>query len=126
MQKLNLEGRIVVFELLLDRLTAVKLPRFTEISKFPEIRRDLAILVDRTIPTSSIQDTIRNVAGKLLQNVNIFDVYQGKEIATGHKSVALSLTLQHATRTLVDEEVAELMERIIVALKEKFAAELRG
>jgi phenylalanyl-tRNA synthetase beta chain len=126
MQQLNLEGKIAVFELNLDCLEAAKLPRFTEISKFPEIRRDLAILVNQAVPASSIQDTIAYVAGELLQRLVVFDVYQGKGIASGHKSLALTLTLQHATRTLVDEEIADLMKRVIETLKEKFAAELRG
>jgi phenylalanyl-tRNA synthetase beta chain len=125
-QKINVESKIVLFELLLDKIEVAKLPRFNEISKFPEIRRDIAILVNQTIPVYSIQDTIRNVAGELLQNIDVFDVYQGKGITAGHKSVALALTLQHASRTLVDEEVADLMRRVIVALKETFAAELRG
>ncbi len=126
MQKLNIESKIVVFELFLDKIEPAGLPRFTEISKFPEIRRDLAILVNQTVPVQRIQDTIRNVAGELLQNIDVFDVYQGKGITAGHKSVALALTLQHATRTLIDEEVADLIGRIVVTLKEKFAAELRG
>lgn len=126
LQKLNTETNILVFELRLDALETAKLPRFTEISKFPEIRRDLAILVKQSIPASSIQDTIKTVAGNWLRQINVFDVYQGKGIATGYKSVALALILQHATRTLVDEEVAGLMERIINTLKEQFAAELRG
>ncbi len=125
-KKISAEGKIVLFELLLDKLEIAKLPRYSEISKFPEIRRDIAILVNQTVPVYSIQDTIRNVAGELLQNIDVFDVYQGKGITAGHKSVALALTLQHASRTLVDEEVADLMRRVIVALKETFAAELRG
>lgn len=125
-QSFDIQGKVFVFELLLDILENAKLPRFTAISKFPEIRRDIAILVDRTVPARLIQDTIIDVAGDLLQDINIFDVYQGKGIANERKSVALSLILQHASRTLVDEEVATLMERVIIALKERFAAELRG
>lgn len=125
-QKLGITDKIVLFEVLLDSLETAKLPHFKETSKFPEIRRDMAILVDQTVPASLIQDTISDVAGELLQDVHVFDVYQGKGVTEGHKSVALSLTLQHSSRTLVDEEVAALVERIIVTLKEKFAAELRG
>lgn len=125
-QKLGITDKVVMFELLLDRLENAKLPHFKETSKFPLNRRDMAILVDEAIPASLIQDTIISVAGELLQDVHIFDVYQGKGIKEGYKSVALSLTLQHASRTLVDEEVAAVIERVIVTLKEKFAAELRG
>ncbi|HSW68937.1 MAG TPA: phenylalanine--tRNA ligase subunit beta [Gammaproteobacteria bacterium] len=125
-QELSLSGTVILFELLLEGLEPAKLPHFQEISRFPEIRRDIAILVDQAVPIRLIQDTITHVAGGLLQALNIFDVYQGKGVKEGHKSVALSLTLQHSSRTLVDEEVAALMEQIIVTLKEQFAAELRG
>lgn len=126
LQLLDIKGNVFVFELDLDTLEAASIPRFQEISKFPEIRRDLAILVDRTVPAQAIQDTIKEVAGNLLQDVIVFDVYQGKGVAGDHKSLALGLTLQHASRTLRDEEVAEVMERVIVALKNQFAAELRS
>jgi len=125
-QEFGLTDRVVLFEMQLDRLETAKLPYFKQISKFPEIRRDVAIVVDQAIPVSLIQDTITYVANELLQSINVFDVYQGKGITEGRKSVALSLTLQHASRTLVDEEVTALMERVILALQEKFAAELRG
>ncbi len=125
-QKLGITDKVVLFEILLDTIETAKLPHFKEVSKFPDIRRDMAILVDQTVPASLIQDTISDVAGEWLQDVHVFDVYQGKGIKEGHKSIALSLTLQHSSRTLVDEEVAALIERIIVTLKEKFAAELRG
>ncbi len=117
---------VFVFEILLDSLEIAQLPRYQEVSKFPEIRRDIAILVDRAVPAKAISDTITEVAGDLLQNVNIFDVYQGKGVAPDRKSVALALTLQHVSRTLIEEEVANLMDRVCVALKERFAAELRG
>ncbi|MHB1947442.1 MAG: phenylalanine--tRNA ligase subunit beta [Gammaproteobacteria bacterium] len=125
-QALDIQGNVFVFELLLDELQDARIPKSKEISKFPEIRRDLAILVNRTIPSVAISDTIKEVAGKLLQDINVFDVYQGKGIAEDRKSLALSLILQDASRTLRDEEVADLMNRVIVALKDQFAAELRG
>lgn len=123
---LDINGPIALFEIQLDGLKTAKLPHFVEISKFPEIRRDLAILVQQSIPVTLIQDTITYVAGEWLQSVTVFDVYQGKGIEKDQKSIALALILQHASRTLVDEEVANLMERVIFALKERFAAELRG
>jgi phenylalanyl-tRNA synthetase beta chain len=117
---------IQVFELALDLLETARVPRFSGLSKFPEIRRDIAILLDQSVPAQDIQDTIRQEVGDLLKDVDIFDLYQGKGIAAGQKSIALSLTLQHSSRTLVDEEVVDLMGRVIVALKGRFNAELRG
>jgi phenylalanyl-tRNA synthetase beta chain len=83
-------------------------------------------LLDQSVPALDIQATIRQESGELLKNIDIFDVYQGKGIPAGQRSIALSLTLQHSSRTLIDDEVAKLMERIMVALKERFNAELRG
>ncbi|EKD70586.1 MAG: phenylalanyl-tRNA synthetase subunit beta [uncultured bacterium] len=126
MQVLDVRGPMVLFEVLLDQIEIAKVPHFTEISKFPEIRRDIAILVDRTVPACLIQDTITHIAGELLGEITVFDVYEGKGIPSHSKSIALSLILQHPSRTLVDEEITDLMEHIVVALKEKFAAKLRG
>jgi phenylalanyl-tRNA synthetase beta chain len=125
-QSLGVSQTVFVFELLLDVLEIAVMPKYTEISKFPEIRRDLAIFVDQTVPAQQIQDTIEEVGGELLRNVMVFDVYQGKGVPSHQKSIALALTLQHASRTLVDEEVADVFGRIVDVLKRKFAAELRG
>lgn len=126
MQILELSQPVFVFECLLDILQQRQKPHATEISKFPEIRRDLAIFVDETVPAQQIRDTIQEVGGDLLRNVHVFDVYQGKGVQPHRKSIALALTLQHASRTLVDEEVTHVVLRIVDILKQKFAAELRG
>lgn len=126
MQTLGISEKVFLFELLLDHLEVAKKPQFSEISKFPEIRRDIAIFVDLTVPSQAIQDTIREVGGELLRDITVFDVYQGKGVAPHQKSIALALTLQHSSRTLIDEEVADIVERVIVVLKDRFAAELRG
>jgi phenylalanyl-tRNA synthetase beta chain len=125
-QSLGLSQKVFVFELVLEGLEEAAMPRYNEVSRFPEIRRDLAIFVDQTIPAQQIQDTIVEVGGEWLRNVTVFDVYQGKGVPPHQKSVALALTLQHASRTLVDEEVADVFGRIVDVLKRKFAAELRG
>lgn len=126
MQTLDIGQKIFLFELDLDSISSGRLAKFLEISKFPEIRRDIAIIVDRTVPWQAIRDTIKEVAGELLMKVELFDLYQGKGIPEGRKSIAAALTLQHSSRTLVDREVADLVERVIVALKDRFTAELRG
>ena len=128
MQALDLPqaSRVYVFELSLNQLPKAGLARFEEVSKFPEIRRDLAIMVKQTVPAKEIQDTIRKVAGDWLKDVFIFDVYQGKGISPGLKSMALGLILQHQTRTLVDDEVAQLVDRVLIELKGQLGAELRS
>ena len=126
LQIIDIPKKIFIFELeivALQRKAAIVLQ---DISKFPEIRRDIAILVNRTVPSQDIQDTIRAAAGDWLKEIFIFDLYQGKEISTGLKSMAFTLILQHSSRTLVDDEIVELMNRIVTALKGQFGAELRS
>ena len=125
-RELGITGKTYVFELVLLPILLADIPMAREVSKFPEIRRDIAILVDKAIPSKAIQDTIITVGGEFLRDVNIFDVYEGHGITPDRKSVALALTLQHPSRTLIDEDVVSIMERVISALKNKFAAELRG
>lgn len=124
-QALDLPDKVFVYELNIEMLDAAGQHHFQEISKFPEIRRDLAILVKQAIPASEIQDTIKVTAGDWLKDVFIFDVYQGKGISPGLKSIALALILQHPTRTLVDDEVSALVERVVTTLNGKLGAELR-
>lgn len=125
-QSLDLSTKVFMFEIDLETLKNAHVTHFREISKYPEIRRDIAIIVNQAIPGKEIQDKIKLIAGDWLKEVFIFDVYQGKGVPAGYKSIALSLILQHQTRTLVDDEVAELMERVITALKGQLGAELRS
>jgi phenylalanyl-tRNA synthetase beta chain len=126
---LDLPSAAFLFELdidLIKKYSNLSSPVQREISKFPEIRRDISLLLNETIPAKEIQATIRKYAGDWLKEVFVFDVYQGKGIATGQKSIALGLILQHPTRTLVDEEVDQLMDKVIMALKGQLRAELRS
>ncbi|MBX3709285.1 MAG: phenylalanine--tRNA ligase subunit beta [Gammaproteobacteria bacterium] len=125
LQALDISGAVFVFEMDLAFMEVGEGGRFQEVAKFPEIRRDIAILVNQAIPARDIQDTIKLVAGNWLKDIFIFDVYQGKGILPGLKSIALALVLQHPTRTLVDSEVAALIERVISTLRMKLGAELR-
>ncbi|OGT59889.1 MAG: phenylalanine--tRNA ligase subunit beta [Gammaproteobacteria bacterium RIFCSPHIGHO2_12_FULL_43_28] len=125
-EALDIHYPVFIFELDLKALIGPPYAQFKEISKFPEIRRDIAILVHETVPVQRIQDTIRTSAGDWLIDVFIFDVYQGKGIPAGLKSIALALTLQHPSRTLVDSEVASLMDNVVTTLKDQLGAELRS
>jgi phenylalanyl-tRNA synthetase beta chain len=126
LQALDLKEQTYLFDIDLSLLPVEELKPAREISRFPEIRRDLAILVDQTIPAAVIQDTIEGSAGDWLKECFIFDVYQGQGIRPGLKSVALGMILQHPTRTLVDEEVVVLTDRVVQALKGQLGAELRS
>lgn len=125
-QKFDISEPIFLFELNLDAILVTRPLIYQEISKFPEIRRDLALLVNRYLPVEDIQATIMKTGGEWLRQVTIFDVYLGEGIPKDKKSVAFALILQHATRTLRDEEVVETMNRIIMALQQTWGIELRG
>lgn len=118
-------GNIIVFELNADELFNKTVPQFKEYSKYPAIRRDIAIVVDKNIMASDLKSAIVKEAGALLRDVLIFDVYQGKGISLGSKSIALGLILQHPSRTLVDFEVNEVVEKVLNTLKLEFHAQLR-
>lgn len=125
-RKLDISSNVYLFEINLDKLKPRPVTVSHGVSKFPEIRRDLALVVDQTIPSVAIQDTIKSVAGDWLKACFVFDVYQGKGISPGQKSLAVALLLQHPTRTLVDDEVATLQDRVVTALKDQLGVELRS
>ena len=97
----------------------------TPISKFPSIRRDLALLLPESCAVSLLIETIQQTVGSWLEDCLVFDVYQGKGIPEGKKSIALGLILQHPDRTFKDEEVEQCIERVKRALEAKYSAVLR-
>ena len=109
----------------LNEVICGQVTRFESLSKFPEVRRDLALTVAEEIAADSLCQAIREQGAELLKEVWVFDVYAGKGIEEGHKSLALGLTLQHPSRTLKDEEVNQLMEEVVVRLERDFNASLR-
>lgn len=122
---LGIEQPVYLFELSLALLVKGKMPAFSELSRFPEVRRDLALLVDRQIEAQTLLDNIRQHAGKELSQLTLFDVYQGKGIDPQRKSLAVGLTWQHPSRTLNDDEVNAIMQSILSSLEQRFNATLR-
>jgi phenylalanyl-tRNA synthetase beta chain len=109
----------VVFEFDLDRLEALRrVPSFTEVPRFPEVRRDLAVVVPQSTSAASLQAAVANACGDLLANSWVFDVYTGEGIDSGFKSVALAFVLQDKNATLVDEKVEATVTKVIAALTE--------
>ena len=94
----------VLFELEMSALEVVR-PQYREISRFPKVRRDLALVLDEGIPLSALRERVTLVASSLLSDVRIFDVYRGPGVEAGRKSVALGLIFQDISRTLTDEDV---------------------
>jgi phenylalanyl-tRNA synthetase beta chain len=100
-------------------------PRFAAIPKFPPSLRDMALLVDTTTEAGSMLDAARQAGGKLLTDASVFDVYSGKQLPQGKKSIALSLVFQSADKTLTDVDTQKAFDRIVQALAEQFGAALR-
>lgn len=128
---LELSDEVMLFELQLDKLMSWPTPRYQPISKFPLIRRDLSLLVDNTLTLTDIESVVKqaidkNVAHQAwLKSLDVFDVYEGVGIPANKKSLALSLTLQDDHRTLVDNEINDVIHAIITTLGEKLAITLR-
>lgn len=115
-----------LFELQLDKITTLELPEIKEVSKYPEIRRDLAILVDESVTAEQIESVAFEEQPEALKVVRFFDVYRGKNIDSGLKSIALGLILQDSSRTLTDEHADAVVADVIARLKNKLRARIRG
>jgi phenylalanyl-tRNA synthetase beta chain len=122
---LDLSKTVYVFELDLEAVRRTRLPSFKQLSKFPEVRRDLAILIDEKVSARAIEDCIRASSSEILQEVRLFDIYTGKGVDKGLKSVAFGLILQDFSRTLTDQDIDSAVESVVSALNKKFAATLR-
>jgi len=101
-------------------------PKFREFSRFPAIRRDLAIVVDEAVSAHALSVVVREAAGERLSNFELFDVYRGEHIDFGRKSMAFALTFQDSSRTLKDEEADKMIEMVRAALEDRFGAEFRS
>ena len=122
---LGLDQPVFLFELVLAEVATGRMPAFSELSRFPEVRRDLALLVDREQPAEAVLATIREAAGEWLTDLRLFDVYHGKGIDPHRKSLAVGLTWQHPSRTLNDDEVSTTTQNILTCLEQRFNATLR-
>ena len=123
---LDLSQPVFVFEMELDPVLKDELPAFDGVSKFPEVRRDLALIVDENISAGDLCYTVRQNAGVQLVDLKVFDVYQGKGIENNRKSVALGLTFRDSSRTLTEDEINMAVESVVTALEKQHAASLRG
>ncbi|ABG04270.1 phenylalanyl-tRNA synthetase beta subunit [Rubrobacter xylanophilus DSM 9941] len=125
-ERFELEGwPVAALELELAACKPDPEPRFRPFFNVPAVNRDLAVVVDASVPAGGMLEDIRALGGPLLAGARVFDVYTGEQVPEGKKSVAFSLTFQ-ADRTLTDEEVDAEVERIAARLNERFGAEVRG
>lgn len=123
---LDLDHPVYLFELRLAPLTEAVVPRFREISRFPGVRRDIAVIVDQEVSADAVLAVAGEAAGPLLKNLRIFDVYQGKGVESTRKSIAMALTFQDESRTLNDADINPAVEAVLAALGNTFNATLRG
>jgi len=118
---------VYVFEINLDELFQKKVGKmkYKEISKFPSIKKDVAFVVDRNIVSKDMEKVIKSAGGSLLTDIEVFDVYTGINVADDKKSIAYSLTFIDNKKTLTDEEVNNLMNKVMDNVCKKFGAEIR-
>ena len=121
----DLKRPVYVFELDASKTLATKAPIASPISKFPAIRRDIAVIVDDTVSADDLVDAVASSDPDLIKDVRIFDIYRGAGIEAGRKSVAIGLILQETSRTLTDDDADVVMAATVSKLKDEFAAELR-
>ncbi|MDE1514306.1 MULTISPECIES: phenylalanine--tRNA ligase subunit beta [Vibrio] len=124
-RKFGLNGRTIVFEIEWNAINTRVIPEAAAISKFPANRRDIALVVDGNIASGEIVEACRVAGGELLQEAKLFDVYVGKGVAEGNKSLAIALTLQSVERTLEEADIAAAVEAIVQAVSAQFGAALR-
>jgi phenylalanyl-tRNA synthetase beta chain len=124
-RKLGLNGRTLIFELLLSEVLTQKIPLATDISRFPANRRDVAVVVKEEISAKNVLQLIEKVGGINLVDLNLFDVYRGDSIEAGYKSLAIALILQDQHKTLEEKDITEVVNRVVDTLSTELNASLR-
>jgi phenylalanyl-tRNA synthetase beta chain len=124
----DLEDGAAGFEVDLDRLVtrADAVPTYRDLTSFPALRQDLAVAVPDDVPAAAVLASVRRAGGDLLADARVFDVYRGEQVGEGRKSLALTLAFRAPDRTLSDDDVAPLRERIVAALRGDLGGELRA
>jgi len=119
---------VAAFEIDLDAAiaSAASVPEYEDLTTFPEVHEDIAIVVDADVPAATVLSTIRAAGGRLLARAEVFDVYSGEQVPEGRVSLAIALTFRATDRTLTDEDVAPLREQIVARLAAELRGELRG
>jgi phenylalanyl-tRNA synthetase beta chain len=123
--QLDIAGDAYLFEVELDGLGEGALPAFAPVSRYPAIRRDLALVVDADVPYERVRACVTAAAGEHLRDLILFDLYQGEKVESGSKSLALGLILQAASQTLTDQEVDHSINGILKRLENELGARLR-
>jgi phenylalanyl-tRNA synthetase beta chain len=121
----NLSSQAFLFELEIDLAFRAKSLQFNKISKFPSVRRDLAIVIDESVPLAVLQENVTVSASGLLSELRVFDVYRGPGVESGRKSIALGLILQDSSRTLTDVDADAVVTAVVARLRDVLSATIR-
>ncbi len=124
-KRLDLSGSTYLFEITLQAVEMGILPAFEALSKYPSIRRDIALVVNEAVTFEEIRSCIRGLALKNVQDIRLFDVYTGENVDLGRKSLALGLILQEKSHTLTDQEVDDVVNTVLHGLAKELDAKLR-
>lgn len=124
-KQLGFDSPVFLFELEQDAVLERNVPKFSTLSKYPSVRRDLALLVDEAVSAAAITSVIEECMETAIREISIFDVYRGPGVAEGYKSVALALLLQDFTQTLTDTEIDAIFRKVLDTLAAKLNAKLR-
>jgi len=124
-KQLGFDTQVFLFELDQDLLLNKQIPKFKPLSKYPSVRRDIALIVKEEVAVSEIINCIKSCGVSTLQDIVVFDIYRGKGVEEGSKSVALSLILQDFSQTLTDSEIDAIFSGLLETLTTKISAKLR-
>ncbi|TXL22767.1 phenylalanine--tRNA ligase subunit beta [Methylococcaceae bacterium HT2] len=124
-KQLGFDTNVFLFELSQAVLLERKVPSFNSLSKFPSVRRDLALLLEEQVSFHAVEKCINDCQEKSIKEVMVFDIYRGQGVEQGYKSIALALIMQDATQTLTDSEIDAIVNRVLDALSNKLSAKLR-
>jgi phenylalanyl-tRNA synthetase beta chain len=124
-KQLGFDTQVFLFELDQELLLKRQVPSFSALSRFPVVRRDLALSVKESVSADEITDCITRCREAAIKDIGIFDVYRGKGVEKGYKSVALSLILQNETQTLTDTEIDAIVNKVLEKLSNEINGKLR-
>jgi phenylalanyl-tRNA synthetase beta chain len=124
-KQLGFDTPVFLFELAQDSLLTKRIPKFKALSKFPSVRRDLALIVKEGVSAGDIINCVNSEKEADLKDVVIFDLYRGKGVDEGHKSIALSLSFQNEQQTLTDSEIDAILDKVLARLGNSLNAKLR-
>lgn len=124
-RKFGLNGRTIVFEIEWSAINSKVIPEAVALSKFPSNRRDIAVVVDEAVASGDIVNACLEQGGEFLKDAKLFDVYVGKGVEEGKKSLAIALTLQSLERTLEDADIAGAVDAIVTHVSEVWCSSAR-